>query len=103
MENQEPNQELNLLATAKQTLSIISTSTAKDSEIQMLIDAGKQDMKRQGIIVDDNPNELVVATIMMFVKGHFGNVELKDKELAQKTYKLLCTNLSLSQSYIGEE
>ena len=64
------NQESNLLATAKQTLSIISTSTAKDSEIQMLIDAGKQDMKRQGIKVDDNPNELVVATIMKMMSSY---------------------------------
>jgi len=92
----------NLLATAKQTLSIVSTSTAKDSEIEMLINAGIADMKRQGIIVDNNSNELVVATIMMFVKGHFGNVELKEKELAQNTYKLLCTNLSLSEEYKGE-
>ena len=45
MENQE--QEIDLLATAKQTLSIISSSTAKDSEINMLIEAGKKDMKRQ--------------------------------------------------------
>ena len=88
----------NLLATAKQTLSIISTSTAKDSEIQMLINAGIEDMERQGIDTDTT-NNLVVTTIMMFVKGHFGNVELKEKELAQDTYKLLCTNLSLSQEY----
>ena len=92
----------NLLATAKQTLSIVSTSTAKDSEIEMLINAGIADMQRQGIIVDDNSNELVIATIMMFVKGHFGNVELKEKQLAQDTYKLLCTNLSLSEEYKGE-
>lgn len=95
------NQEIDLLATAKQTLSIISSSTAKDSEINMLIEAGKKDMKRQDIVIDLT-NNLVVTTIMMFVKGHFGNVELKEKELAQNTYKLLCTNLSLSQDYIGE-
>ena len=95
------NQELDLLAVAKQTLSIISSSTAKDSEINMLIEAGKKDMERQDIVIDTT-NNLVVTTIMMFVKGHFGNVELKEKELAQNTYKLLCTNLSLSQDYIGE-
>lgn len=95
------NQEIDLLATAKQTLSIISSSTAKDSEINMLIEAGKKDMERQDIVIDLT-NNLVVTTIMMFVKGHFGNVELKEKELAQNTYKLLCTNLSLSQDYIGE-
>ena len=95
------NQEIDLLATAKQTLSIISSSTAKDSEINMLIEAGKKDMERQDIVIDLT-NNLVITTIMMFVKGHFGNVELKEKELAQNTYKLLCTNLSLSQDYIGE-
>lgn len=87
-----------LLDTAKQTLSIIATSTAKDDEIKMLIDAAKLDLTRQGIVVDET-NNLVVAAIMMFVKGHFGNVEIKEKELAQRTYSLLCNNLGLSSNY----
>lgn len=98
MENQEPN----LLAIAKENLSIISTSNAKDNEINMLIEASKKDLERQNIDVDTT-NNLVVTTIMMFVKGHFGNVDLKEKELANETYKLLCTNLSLSQEYLKGE
>lgn len=96
------NQEVNLLAIAKETLSIISTSTAKDNEINMLIEASKEDLDRQGIEVDTTKN-MVVTAIMMFVKGHFGNVDIKEKELAQETYKLLCTNLSLSQEYLKGE
>jgi len=90
--------ENDLLIKAKECLSIISTSTAKDGEIEMLINAGKADMERQGIIVETD-NDLVTASIMMFVKAHFGNVDIKEKELAQKTYSLLCCNLSLSTEY----
>lgn len=94
--------EQNLLITAKETLSIVSTSSAKDNEINMLIATAKEDMERQNINVDTTKN-IIVTAIMMFVKGHFGNVELKEKELAQETYKLLCTNLSLSQEYLKGE
>lgn len=94
-----------LLLKAKQTLSIIPTATAKDEEIKTLINAAVLDMQRQGIAVtipeddEESMDDLVVCTIMMFVKGNFGNVEIKEKELAQRTYKLLCTNLSLSNTY----
>lgn len=91
----------NLLALAKATLSIISTSTAKDTEITMLIEAAKKDLERQNININTD-NNLVITAIIMFVKGHFGNVDIKEKELAQNTYKLLCTNLSLSEEYKGE-
>ena len=39
----------------------------------------------------------------MFVKANFGNVNIKEKELAQKTYSLLCNNLSLSTEYKIQE
>ena len=92
----------NLLTLAKQTLSIVSTATAKDEEIKALIQAGILDMQRRGIDVSaTDTNQLKISTIMMFVKGHFGNVEIKEKELAQKTYELLCLNLSLSEDYRG--
>lgn len=92
----------NLLALAKATLSIVSTSTAKDEEITMLIQAGQQDLLRQNINIETS-NSLVTTAIMMFVKGHFGNVDIKEKELAQETYKLLCTNLSLSSNFLVGE
>lgn len=89
-----------LLKTAKQCLSIVETATLKDSEIKMLINAGIADLNRQGIVVDeDTENDLVKSAIIMFVKANFGNVDIKEKELAQKTYSLLCNNLGLSSDY----
>lgn len=87
-----------LMELTKQSLSIISDSTIKDDEIQMWIDAGKEDLKRQGINPNSN-NPLVKSTIVMFVKANFGNVDLKEKELSQKTYNLLCQNLGLSSEF----
>lgn len=89
-----------LLKTAKQCLSIVETATSKDAEIKMLINAGIEDLKRQGINANIyTTNDLVKSSIIMFVKANFGNVEIKEKELAQKTYSLLCNNLGLSSDY----
>lgn len=89
-----------LLKLAKQSLSIVNTSTLKDDEIKMWIQAGIADLERQGIKVDKNSNNnLITSTIIMFVKANFGNVDIKEKELAQKTYSLLCANLGLSEAY----
>ena len=87
-----------LLKKAKQCLSIVETSTFKDEEIEMLINAGIKDLDRQDINtkLDD---DLVNAAIIMFVKANFGNVAIKEKELARNTYILLCNNLSLSSEY----
>lgn len=87
-----------LLTTTKQCLSIIETSTFKDDEIKMWINAGIADLTRQGIEANTS-NELVKSAIVMFVKAHFGNVDIKEKELAQRTYSLLCCNLGLSSDY----
>ncbi len=89
-----------LLKTAKQCLSIVETATLKDEEIKMLIRAGIEDLKRQGINASGNTkNDLIKSSIIMFVKANFGNVDIKEKELAQKTYSLLCNNLSLSSDF----
>lgn len=89
-----------LLKITKQCLSIIEASTLKDKEIEMLIKAAIEDLKRQGINVDKNINDnLLKSTIVMFVKANFGMVDIKEKELAQKTYSLLCNNLGLSSDY----
>lgn len=91
-----------LLSLAKQCLSIVSTATAKDTEIEMLIRAGIADLQRQGIDAAESGNDdLVNSAIIMFVKGNFGNTDIKEKELAQRTYSLLCNNLSLSSNYKG--
>ena len=87
----------------KQCLSIVSTATAKDDEIVMWINAGISDMVRQGINVASNITDgLIQGAIVMFVKGNFGFVEAKEKELAQRTYNQICCNLSLSQKYLLE-
>lgn len=89
-----------LLILAKQCLSIVSTTTLKDEEIKMLIQSGIADLKRQGIKAsEDTEDSLIKSTIMMFIKANFGNVDIKEKELAQRTYSLLCANLGLSEDY----
>lgn len=90
----------NLLKIVKQSLSIVETSTFKDKEIRMLIQAGIADLVRQGINASENTEDsLIQSAIVMFVKSSFGNVDIKEKELAQRTYSLLCSNLSLSEKY----
>lgn len=89
-----------LLKITKQCLSIVETATLKDEEIKMLIKAGIEDLKRQGINATTNTeNDLIKSSIIMFVKSNFGNVDIKEKELAQRTYSLLCNNLSLSEEF----
>ena len=84
----------------KQCLSIVPTSTAKDDEIVMWINAGISDLVRQGIDVAKNITDgLIQGAIVMYVKGNFGFVEVKEKELAQRTYTQICCNLSLSSKY----
>ena len=66
----------------------------------MRIKAGIEDLKRIGINATENTdNALIQSTIIMFVKANFGNTDIKEKEQAQKTYSLLCNNLSLSTDY----
>lgn len=87
-----------LLKLAKQSLSIVETATAKDEEIKMWINAGIADLERQGINIKKD-NSLIDSAIIMFVKANFGNVDIKDKESAQKVYNYLCANLGLSRDY----
>lgn len=92
-----------LLKLTKQCLSIIESATIKDEEIKMLINAGILDLQRQGITANENTeNALIKAAIVMFVKSNFGNVDIKEKESAKKTYSLLCNNLGLSSDYKEE-
>ena len=89
-----------LLKLVKQCLSIVETATLKDEEIKMLILAGIADLNRQGILVTQDTNDaLIKSAIVMYVKGNFGNVDIKEKELAQRTYSNLCANLGLSDDY----
>ena len=87
-----------LLKLAKQSLSLVETAKAKDEEIKMWINAGIADLERQGINIKKD-NSLIDSAIIMFVKANFGNVDIKDKESAQKVYNYLCANLGLSIDY----
>lgn len=89
-----------LLKLVKQCLSIVETATLKDEEIKMWMQAGIADLTRQGIVASETTEDsLVQSAIVMFVKANFGNVDIKEKELAQRTYSLLCANLGLSEDY----
>ena len=89
-----------LLDLAKQNLSIVSSSTLKDNEIKMYVNAAVSDLERQGIDVENNINDgLVQGAIMMYLKANFGMVDIKEKELAQVRYIQTCHNLSLSEQY----
>lgn len=89
-----------LIRLTKQSLSIISSATLKDDEIELLIKAGIADLKRLGIDASEmTKDSLIQSAIIMFVKSNFGNTDIKEKELAQNTYSLLCNNLSLSSEY----
>ena len=87
-----------LMDLAKQSISIVSSSRIKDGEIKMWIEAGKEDLKRQGIN-SKLENPLITSAIIMYVKANFGNVDIKEKELSQRTYNLLCHSLGLSDDY----
>lgn len=90
------------LSLVKECLSIASSSTAKDNEIQMLIDAAELDMARQGINIDGD-NDLVKGCIVMYVKANFGMCSIDEKNLSMACYKNICSNLSLSSAYREED
>ena len=93
-----------LMKLSKKALSIVETATLKDDEIKMWIQAGIRDLKRQGIKAsEETEDSLIKSAIVMFVKANFGNVDIKEKELAQKTYSLLCTNIGASQDFLEVE
>ena len=84
----------------KQCLSIVGTSSMKDNEIVMWISSAVSDMIRLGIDVTGNLTDgLIQGAIVLFVKGTFGNVDIKEKELALNTYNKIVGNLSLSAKY----
>lgn len=92
-------EELNeLKRLVKESLSIVESSTIKDSEIELWIQAATEDLSRAGVTAAtvSTDNWLVKGAIVMFCKANFGMCSLEEKKLAQNTYSLLCNNLSLS-------
>lgn len=91
-----------LLSLAKQTLGIIPTATQKDDELQMILQAGINDLTRAGVDVDTT-NQLVMNALMTYVKAHFGISNPDDKEKFMTSYRLFLSDLSLSEGYKQEE
>lgn len=87
-----------LLALAKETLGIVATATAKDTSLEMIIQAGINDMTRSGITVDYD-NKLVQNALMTYVKANFGISNPSDKEKFLEAYQLYLAELSLSEGY----
>lgn len=87
-----------LLALAKETLGIVSTATAKDNSLTMIINAGIDDMQRAGVEIDLD-NELQQNALMTYVKGNFGISNPSDKQKFVEAYQLYLAELSLSEGY----
>lgn len=92
----------NLVALAKETLGIVSTATAKDNSLEMIIGAGIDDMTRAGVNVDLN-NTLVQNALMTYVKANFGISNPTDKAKFLEAYQLFLAELSLSEGYKESE
>ena len=90
--------EVNLLALAKETLGIVASATAKDTSLQMIIDAGIADMTRAGVDVDVT-NTLVQNALMTYVKANFGISNPDEKAKFLSAYQLYLAELSLSDGY----
>lgn len=91
-----------LIALAKETLGIVSTATAKDTSLAMIIGAGINDMTRAGVDVDLD-NTLVQNGLMTYVKANFGISNPNDKAKFLEAYQLILAELSLSEGYKKEE
>lgn len=90
--------EVNLLALAKETLGIVASATAKDNTLNMIIQAGIDDMIRAGVEVDTT-NNLVQNALMTYVKANFGISSPDDKAKFLEAYQLFLSELSLSEGY----
>lgn len=88
----------NLKSLAKQTLGIVESATAKDGELEMIINASIKDLTRAGVNVDTD-NELVQRAIITYVKANFGISNPTDKEKFMQSYQLCLAELSLSEGY----
>jgi hypothetical protein len=93
-----------LLKLAKETVSIVRTSTLKDNEIKMIINAAIIDMKRVGIDVEKNKDDdLIILTIMTFVKANFGDTDPNKKKSYMQQYLNNLNNIKLTCKYLIQE
>ena len=93
------NEEIaSLKRLAKQTLGIVETATAKDDELEMIIQAGIDDLTRAGVNADTS-EALVKRAIITYVKANFGISNPDDKDKFMKSYQLCLAELSLSENF----
>lgn len=89
-----------LIKLAKQCLSIVESSTLKDKEIEMLIKSAKNDLERAGIdTLSNQTDDLIINTIMIYVKAHFGDTDINKRTEYLKRYKMNLRELQLSEKY----
>jgi phosphosulfolactate phosphohydrolase-like enzyme len=89
---------------AKQCLSIVDTSNLKDDEIEMLINSAKKDLERVNIEVEKNiEDNLIINTIMLYVKAHFGDTDIEKRKEYLNRYKSNLRELQFSEEYQKEE
>ena len=71
-----------------------------DSTIQMWIDAGKQDLKRIGIVsaLVDNPDSLVETAIITYA---LSQLDIANKEMYENSYSYQLDTLRHIKEYIG--
>ena len=89
-----------LLCIAKQCLSIVEESTMKNKEINMLIESAISDMSRVNIDTEKNIDDnLVINTIMLYVKAHFGDTDINKRKMYLQRYKINLRELQFSEKY----
>lgn len=89
-----------LIKLAKQCLSIVESSTLKDKEIEMLINSAKNDLERVGVDTLSNQDDwLIINTIMLYVKAHFGDTDINKRTEYFKRYKMNLRELQFSEKY----
>lgn len=81
-------------ALAKQCLGIVPTATAKDGEIEMLINTAIADLTRLGI-TPALTNPMHQTAIVQFVKANFGMTSKEEKELSAQSYILLTSSIQM--------
>ena len=94
----------NLMSLVKEALGIIETSTMKDKEIYMLIESAIIDLDRVGIDAQNHIlDSLVKNAITLYVKAHFGDIDVDKKESNLKRYKSILRELQNSEEYQKEK
>lgn len=89
-----------LMLLAKECLGIVSTSKLKDKEIKMLIDSAKKDLERVDIDVQNNiEDSLIINTIMLYVKAHYGDTDINKRNEYFKRYKMNMSAIKESEEY----